>query len=411
MHTSHPIADDIRARFLPPDPACDPAARGSASRGTRSRVLGLLGGAVIGAIGVGVGRWLAGPDVELPASLSALSMPWLCAGAVLMLWPNVVLHEAGHALAGIARGMQPLAFGIGPLRWERGQSRWRLRRAQRVGGISGFAALLPRGERGLSRVDQAMYLAGGPLANFATATLCAFAAFTLLEMRGLASFLAGTALCALFLGLVNLVPFHSQGWRSDGQGLVDLLRRSPDGELQLRVQRVLALCMAGVRPRDWPAELVPDDAAESASPMLAANGELLRLSWAMDRGDEAESARLAERLTARYHAMPPVFRPHLAVALAWHAARHLRDREVLDAWRALSGGGLLDLSLLRAWLDAESAALAGDAAKASSDVRIARSLMGRASDPVTALQLQEALDTLDDQIRRRDLPEPLVAAL
>jgi len=317
----------------------------------------------------------------------------------LSFWPHIVLHEAGHALAGIARGMRAIAFGIGPLRWELGQSGWRFRHGGGLGGASGFAALLPQGDRGLSRADQMLYLAGGPLANLATAALV-LALLPLADDSTLwTSAALGVALCAALLGVLNLAPFHSQGWRSDGRGLLDLLLRSPDAILQQQIHQLLALAHARVRPRDWPQALVPRAVPASTSPMLAANGDLLRLSWAMDHGDDPEAAEAALRATARLPAAPAAFRPHLACALAGHAARCLRDREVLAAWRPLCEGGITDLSPLRAWLDAELAALSGDAAATTAAVAAARALLPRIPDPVSGLLLGEYLDELGRRFR------------
>lgn len=388
MHTAQTDGFD---RFLPPRPA------GGAAPGTRRAqrkpwwlVLCMLAGGVAGFAGVSAGKWLA----QAPFDLPAMSAPWALAWLVLMLWPNIVLHEAGHALAGMARGLRPFAFGIGPLRWERGQSGWRFRRGGGVGGIAGFAALLPHGGRGQSRGDQALYLAGGPLANLATAGACGALLLALRDAPHAGALLVGTGIGALLLGLTNLLPFHSQGWRSDGQGLLDLARGRPDARLALQAQQLLALGMAGVRPRDWPDALVPPDDPGAASPVVAMNNDLLRLAWAMDRGDDAGSAQVAARLTARYPALPPAIRPHVAVSLAWHAARHLRDAGVLAAWRPLCEGGVLDLSLLRAWLDAELAALSGDPAGRRDAVARARAALGHALDPATVLQVRERLDAL-----------------
>lgn len=379
------------AAFPPPPPeALDTGGRGwrkALAAFALSLPVGLAFGWGIGRLGVRVG-------VSLPAMLLA---------AGLSFWPHIVLHEAGHALAGLARGMRPLAFGIGPWRWERGQSRWRFRRGGGIGGASGFAALLPRGGRGLSRGDQFAYLCGGPAANLLTAAL----ALSLLPLaagsRAWTGALLGIALCAALLGLLNLLPFHSQGWRSDGRGLLDLLLRTPDAALQQQLHQVMALCLAGVRPRDWPEALVPRARDASTSPMLAANGDLLRLSWAMDRGDRPAASAAASSARARLWELPAAFRPHLACALAGHAARTLRDRDVLAAWRPLCEGGITDLSPVRAWLDAELLALAGDGAAATAGIAGARGLLERAPDPVSGLLLAEYLDDLE---RRLSCPGP-----
>lgn len=360
-----------------------------------------IGGA-IGLIGVWTGKSLAEGTVDAPLKSILLALGF----AALALWPNIVLHEAGHALAGMARGMRPVAFGIGPLRWDRGRSRWRFRRGHALGGVSGFAALLPQGGRGLSRADQMVWFAGGPLANLAFAALC-YALRPLVDEASLAaSALRGFGGCALLLGAANLVPFHSQGWRSDGQGLLDLVRRSPDGDLHLRVHRLLALGLAGVRPRDWPAGAEPPPSHPGASPLMAANADLLRLAWAMDRDDRIEADRLALRLGDAHAQAPTAFRPHLAVMLGWHAARHLRDREVLAAWRALCEGGVTDLSLLRAWLDAELQALSGDGEATRHAVARARGLLDHAFDPATEHILAGFLDDLSANAETLDQRSP-----
>ncbi|TYT26510.1 hypothetical protein FZO89_09705 [Luteimonas viscosa] len=379
------VAPDLAA-FHPPA-APPPPPRGKAL--LKCVMFFLLSAFVGGIAGWGVAR----AGLPFGNALPAVSWGWVLAFAVLMAWPHIVLHEAGHALCGLARGMRPIAFGIGPLRWDRGGSGWRFRHGSRVAGISGFAALLPVGDRGLSRTDQALYLLGGPLANLATAAF----ALALLPLAGegrvLASFLLGTAGSALLLGLANLAPFRSQGWRSDGRGLLDLLRRSPDAALQQRIAQLLALNMAGVRPRDWPGELVPGPLPASASPMLAVNGDILRLSWAMDRGDDVAAAAAAQRVTAKFNTLPEAFRPHLAIALAGHVARNLRNAALLAAWRPLCEGGVTDLAPMRAWLDAELAVQTG-APDAGDAIVAAHGSLDRAADPVTAQLLGEYLEEL-----------------
>lgn len=374
------------SRYLPPPPAPQ-APRGSRLRGLLAVLALAAGGAVVGTAGAMLAmRWFQ--DSPGP------SVGWWLAGLLLGFWPHVVLHEAGHALAGLARGMRPVAFGVGPLRWDRGEAGWRFRRARGVAGIGGFAALLPEGRRGLSRADQAAYLLGGPLANLLTAAACGAVLATVAVPGWLGGALLGFGLGAAVLGVANLVPFHSQGWRSDGRGLLDLLRHSPEADLQQRLHRLLALNMAGVRPRDWPDSLIPAPMAEAASsPILAINGALMRLTWAMDRDDRAGAADSVQRIIAAFPTLPVAFQPHVAVAVAGYLARQHRDPALLAAWRPLCEGGVTDLSPLRAWLDAEAACLTSDPAAATA-VAGARAQVEQVADPVTRLLLHEYLDDL-----------------
>ncbi|MCF7223612.1 site-2 protease family protein [Marilutibacter chinensis] len=395
MNDTGATTSDAHAAFLPPAAADTGSTRRPGKAGFLVSLFAwmLLGG-FVGALG---GRLGISPSAWIADWAPTASVPLALLFALLTVWPNIVVHEAGHALGGIARGMHAMAFGVGPLRWERGEHRWRFRRGPWLRGISGFAALLPKGRRGLSRFDQTCFLFGGPLANLATAALALALLTSWMAPVAIASLLLGTALSALFLGVLNLMPFQTQGWQSDGRQLLDLARHSPDAVIRQQIRQLMALTLAGVRPREWPEALIPDP-ADGISPGLAVNVQMLRLSRAMDRDDAVAAAEAARRATSGFHELPVSVRPHLAMAMAGYAAVMLRDRAVLAAWRPLCEGGLFDLSVFLDWLDAESAALDGDAATARDRISSARAGLDRLPDPVSVMQLTESLDTLQARL-------------
>ncbi|MFL6587847.1 MAG: M50 family metallopeptidase [Luteimonas sp.] len=374
------------ASLMPPAPEA-PAKRPVWRRALRPLALFLAGGL----FGAGLAR-LGLPALEaLPAGTGLA----LLAGFFLSLWPHIVLHEAGHALAGLSRGMQAIAFGVGPLRMERGSDdRWRWRYGGGVRGIGGFAALLPSGERGLSRLDQTVFLLGGPLANLVTAALCIALVLWLPMSPWLAGAALGTALAAAVMGLGNLLPMHMDGWRSDGRGLLDLARRTPDAALQLQINQLMALSLANVRPRDWPPASIPTVDTGIASSGLQQSARMLRLSHAVDRRDGVAARPQAEALAAAFAKAPTAFRPSIAVMLASHAALLVGDRALVAAWRAHCEGGLMDLSPYRAWLDAEIARLDGDAAAVRMHLDQARALSERIPDAASRTVFDERLAEL-----------------
>lgn len=380
-----PDPDGGITALMPPAPGA-PETRRLWWRRMLPTLAGLIGGGVGGFV-------LAMAGFRLFDGLPGGALIALLAGLTLSLWPHIVLHEAGHAAAGLARGMHAVAFGVGPFRAERGgDGRWRWRRGGGVRGIGGFAALLPKGERGLSRADQMLFLLGGPAANLVTA----------LVLLGLAAWLplhaalvcVGAAMTAAMLGVWNLVPLHMAGWRSDGRGVLDLLRRTPDAALQLQINQIMALSLAGVRPRDWPDAAMPEVDGAIASSGLQYSGRMLRLSRAIDRRDARAARSDAVALTADFATAPPAFQSAIAVALASHAALLVGDRALVSAWRLRCEGGLMDLSPYRAWLDAEIAGLDGDVAACAAHVERARGLGERIPDAASRLVFEERLDTL-----------------
>ncbi|WP_310147661.1 site-2 protease family protein [Luteimonas sp. 3794] len=375
------------AALMPPASGAAPA-----KRPWWRRLLPVLGGFVGGGV---VGAGVAAIGLPLLETLPPSTGFAVLAGFFLSLWPHIVVHEAGHALAGLSRGMHAIAFGVGPLRWERGgDDHWRWRNGGGIRGVGGFAALVPRGTRGLSRFDQMIFLCGGPLANLLTAAVLAALVAWLPMPAWLTGTLIGVALGAATLGLGNLIPLHVQGWRTDGRGLLDLLRRTPDAALQLQVNQLMALSLAGVRPRDWPEAALPAGDAVIASSSLQQTAQILRLSRAIDRRDAGAARPEALALTAAFASAPPVFQSAIAVALASHAALLIGDRRLLSAWRLRCEGGLMDLSPYRAWLDAEIARLDGDGAAASMHVERARGLISRIPDAASRLVFEERLAAL-----------------
>ena len=371
------------ASLYPRDVPAGPAA--SRWRGWGSMLVGMGVGAVVGAA-------LALAGVTLGRQVAALD--GFIAGLLLGLWPNVVLHEAGHLLAGMMAGMRPIALGIGPFRYERTLAGWRGYRGSALQGIAGFAALLPHGTTGGTRGAQAMMLAGGPMANLLTAAVCLVAASLLDGSPRIEGLLMGVGGGALVLGAANLFPFTvAAGWRSDGRNLLDLARRAPDADLYLALQRVVGLSLAGQRPRDWPASALPAATPDLPPTMLAFSVHMLCLSHTMDRGDAEAASAHARWLAHHWTAAPPGQRPAIATQMGGYAAIIARDGALLSAWRPLCEGGLLDLSPYRAWLDAELALLQDDPALPQR-VTQARALLPRVHDAGSARVLEDHIDRL-----------------
>ncbi len=334
-------------------------------------------------------------------------------GLVLSFWPHVLLHEAGHALAGRLAGMRLLVAMIGPWRLQKEAGRWRVSRAATIAGLGGFAGMFPPPGREISRPGMAFFMLGGILANLATA------AVLLVAVRALASpaalgllqgdtwvslFLAvaklgllqGAAWMALFLAVINLLPLTVQGWQSDGRQLWGLVRDEANTQRYLQLQRLSGLGMAGVRPRDWPAHLVPVPGEHAADSLSARLCEVLYAQWWLDGGtaDALPVVDFWPRLAGQHARLPDGYRQYIALAMAEYAACHLRDARLLRAWREQCEGGLLNLEAERAVLDAELAALEGRHTELPERLAHAHTLLPRSSSPASRKVLEERLQVV-----------------
>lgn len=319
------------------------------------------------------------------------------AALVPAMWLQLLVHEAGHALAGVLGGRRFVGAGVGPLRLERGSGTWMLRWGGGIKGIGGFAATFPT--RPETRGAAAVYLLGGPLANLAAAALAGLMLSILEPPSVLAMVVLGSLVVAgTLLGVVNLLPFQSKGWNSDGYALLQLLRNGAAWRVIQAIQLALAAAVAGVRPRDWP--LGSLDVALGLPIQLQLPAHCLRMSVVLDRDDMAAARDTAAELAALWPDSPDGQRQGVALMLASYAAR-AGDAALLAAWRPHCEGGLLDLSPYRLWLDAEAAAMTGDDGVARARLIEARQALPRVHDRSSVDVLRGYLDELEGRLAQR----------
>lgn len=319
-------------------------------------------------------------------------------GGFAASWLQMLVHEAGHALAGIARGMHLLAIGLGPLRVERTQAGWHTRWARNVAGIGGFAVLIPTPGRALRRIDQAIFTLGGPLANLLVAASLLPVAMAASKAGSSGAAVAWVfVIFGTFIGIVNLVPFRSGGWRTDGLTLLQLWRRPEEARAGQQVLSLVGLSLAGVRPRDWDESLIPAP-DPGFDPMLGRSIDLMRLSHAID-ADRCEAAkRIALSIAIDHPSAPDGIRQNQALMMATFAARCAGSESLLAAWLPLTEGSMFALGAQREWLRAELALLRGDPSAAKGHAAASRAALPRVHDAASLAQMQEYLDEVEHRI-------------
>lgn len=386
-------ADDASlAALMPPD--APPPAR-------RSRRAWLLLPAWLVAGGI-VGAHLG----SIAAQFDLRNMVVLAVLLVLFVWTHLLVHEAGHVLAGLSRGMRLFAAGIGPFRVERTVAGWRMRRTRGIAGIGGFAAMVAAPGRPPRRRDQAIYLLGGVTGNLVAAAAALPIALSTHWSMVFAWLFVGVG---VFYAVLNLLPFRSGGWRTDGLNLLALWRNPREAVLHRQIQAIVGSALAGARPRDWPADELPT-VEPTDDPVLRRSALLLRLSWALDAGERDVAAAIAPQIVAAYGDAPDGVRQNLAIMMATYAAQQLRSECLLAAWLPRSEGTLFGLDAQRHWLRAELAALHADTAAAADESALARAAVRHVHDEGSRRQLLEYLNALDARLAADRLSSHVEAA-
>ena len=228
-------------------------------------VIGLLAGATIGFLGASVGVVLvkgitfeqyfskfAGLDIGTWIGIPLLSIALVYVAGML----QIILHEAGHLVCGLASGYRFVSFRILSLTLIRQKGKLRIKRYNLAG--TGGQCLLTPPDRPVEDVPTFWYNAGGVLTNLLT-SLAAIAVLSMTEERPFAwtLFLLFFLCIGIFFTLINGIPSKMNDIGNDAYNLC-LLRKHPDSKRALVLQlRINALIQAGTRPKDMPEEWFP----------------------------------------------------------------------------------------------------------------------------------------------------------
>ncbi len=327
--------DGVRAVPPPPRPTAAP-------RSAR-RWAGLLALALVGAVaGYFVGRY--GATLFRAPALSPVAKAGLLATLPLGWLLAVAWHEAGHLAGGWAVGGRFLLYIVGPFRWQRTPSGVRFSWNRSLNLAGGLAACLPTDDRDLRR-RMAVMVAGGPLASLVLALL-AFGAVPWLQAGGW----AWAERCATLLGFVSLVilavtafPGEAGGFKTDGRRFLALLQRDAAADQEAALLSLTVLSLGGMRPADYPPEVVAAGTAVDDGCLNAVYGHFNAFHHAADRGDLPSAQLHLDRVIAGEAVLPPFMRDVARAEYAWLLAEASLG-SALGEGTALAQAG-------RAWLD------------------------------------------------------------
>lgn len=317
-------------------------------------VLGGVFGAVA-MIAIMQGGARLAPSGTSPLLIALLAMPLAFAAMLLQM----LVHELGHALVGQWMGGRILRVIVGPWRWERFRTGMRRRKVRALKGIGGLAqTVLPDGPQ-FSRAF-ALMLLGGPLANLLAAGL-AWGLIPHLAPWPLTLAAAIFAVFGLLFGVINLLPFRSGGFHTDGLQLLRMWTDPASLDVRRRMLRLMRASIDGLRPREYPAADLAAFDVHRLEGLERLAAQMLHASVALDRGDHAKAREGLAPALASWQNLPDGLRQAFALMAALIAAEHDRDANAAREWLKRTEGGLL-LGFEGDWVEACIADLEGNAA-------------------------------------------------
>lgn len=276
------------------------------------------------ALGVAIGVFL---NRTQPFAVSRADFPIQIVAACFI---SIALHEAGHATAAVMAGFRLVIVAVWPLQFRRHGTGWSLGRMEKL-RVGGFVLPVPRGSHDLRR-RWFEIIAAGPAVSLIAGGLAATLYWRFgASWPGAASAqLECLAFWNLLFGLVGLLPIRSPYAVTDGARIRMLCQNGAEAERFLNLTSLLGASTSGVRPKEWPRELVemldiPQDRSRDA---LAS--QMMRYNWLIDSGRAEEASEVLNWLFSSD--LPEDLKPIWQLERAWFEARFVRNLSAAKEW-------------------------------------------------------------------------------
>jgi hypothetical protein len=168
----------------------------------------------------------------------------------LILFLQLIIHEAGHLVFGLFTGYHFLSFRIGNFMWVMEDGKLKYRRMS-IAGTSGQCLMSPP-DRVNGRIPFILYNLGGSIANLVVALLSLVGYFLFQKNAYLSLFFSWSAIVGIVFALANGIPLHLGMVDNDGAN-TQSLRKSQKALDSFWVQmKVMEYFTKGQRLRDMP---------------------------------------------------------------------------------------------------------------------------------------------------------------
>lgn len=300
-------------------------------------VAGMLVGAAAGYFGVMAIIWLV--EGSLPSAhggkegidwgLMALSIGVTLVGLVIAVLVHLILHEAGHLIAGLLTGYRFLSFRVCKFTLVKTDEGLRWKKFH-IAGTGGQCILELPEDQDVEHVPWFWYNAGGVLMNLAIMLL----SIGLLRLfnPGIVGFalLAMLAFVGLAMALMNGVPANVGGISNDGHNIWMLWRRPAERRYFLHSLQIAGQLSRGKRMSEMPAEWTEDRPITEKSSYLELTSRLTYMALLEDKGELDKARQVAEELMALGKKLPQLLQMEVANERVMLELMTTNRQEVVD---------------------------------------------------------------------------------
>lgn len=267
-------------------------------------IFSLLLGAVCGALGAAYIDKFVSDGLPFWQKMLLYVAAFAEIGAAVYL--QIILHEAGHLLAGLLSGYRFSSFRIGSFMWVKENGKLKLKRLSLAG--TGGQCLMNPPDLVDGKIPFVLYNLGGSLMNILIALLSFGGYFLCSENSFLAMFFIMLGIIGIVFALLNGIPIHSEMVSNDGYNAKEL-GKQPEALAAFWVQmKVMEMTSQGVRLKDMPDEwfYIPDENGMKNG-MIATMGVFYE-NRLMDKMLFEEAEKLIVQLLSGKNAVAGIYR-------------------------------------------------------------------------------------------------------
>jgi len=246
----------------------------------------------------------------------------------------VAVHEFGHAAVGKALGMRIRGFIVGPLQWHVREGQWSFRFVLTGFLTPGGATTVVPGKSSQPVWRDVVMVAAGSCAGLVTAGIALAAVFSASRSRQEQIWLplAVFATLSVVVSILNLIPFRTRSFYSDGARMWQMLSHGPWADLHRAFSAAAATTVTPLRPRDFDIEVIHRAAEAITVGQQALLLRLLASSYYLDCGRLAEAATALQEAEAVFQHSAPDIPAELCTAFVFGKAYVQRDGAGTRQW-------------------------------------------------------------------------------